>query len=155
MAEIVVSATEVLRAPPEVVFAIFADYHEAHPSVLPRPHFGALVVEHGGTGAGTRFTVQAREGLRMKTYRMEVSEPGPGRELLEQDLDSDLATRFIVEPAEGGRHARVTIRTRWTRRGVRGWVERLLVPRLAGPVFRQELRNVERLALERTAAGGS
>jgi hypothetical protein len=151
MTEIVISETAVLQAAPEAVYAIFADYHEGHPNALPRPPFGALVVERGGTGAGTRFTVTTREGLGMKTYRMDVTEPQPGRVLLESDVDSDLTTTFAVEPADGGA-ARVTITTRYTRGGVRGWLERMLLPRLAGPVFQQEMRNVERLARERSAA---
>lgn len=151
MAEIVIRGTAVLQAPPEVVYGIFADYHEGHPSVLPRPHFGRLVVERGGTGAGTRFTVEAREGLKMRTYRMDVSEPEPGRLLVEKDVGSDLVTHFRVEPADGGT-SRVTITTRYTRGGVRGWLESMLLPTLAGPVFQQELRNVERLAQQRSAA---
>ncbi len=150
MAEIVIRGTAVVQAPPQVVYGIFADYHDGHPHVLPRPHFGRLVVERGGTGAGTRFTVQAREGMKMRTYRMDVTEPEPGRLLVETDVDSDLSTHFLVEPADGGA-ARVTITTRYTRPGVRGWLESRLLPGLAGPVFRQELRNVERLARERSA----
>jgi Polyketide cyclase / dehydrase and lipid transport len=149
VAEVIVSQSAVLDAAPEVVHTIFADYHVAHPSVLPRPHFGKLVVERGGTGAGTRFTVETRQGLGMRTYRMDVSEPRPGV-IVETDVDSDLATTFTVEPAEGGR-TRVTITTRWTRGGVRGWIEQKLFPRLAAPIYQQELRNVERLARERSA----
>jgi hypothetical protein len=154
MAEIVVSETAVLQAAPDVVYAIFTDYHDAHPRVLPRPHFGALVVEQGGTGAGTRFRVDVRQGLGMKTYRMDVTEPQPGRVLLESDVDSDLTTTFTVEPAEGVA-SRVTITTRWTRGGFQGFVERMLAARVAGPIYRQELRNVERLARERSAAPAS
>lgn len=146
MAEIIISETAVMQAAPDVVYSIFADYHEAHPSVLPRPHFGALVVERGGTGAGTRFRVE----VGRKTYRMDVTEPQPGRVLLESDLDSDLTTTFAVEPAGGG--SRVTITTRWTQGGLQGWLMRTLGPRLARPIYREELRNVERLARERSAA---
>lgn len=150
MAEIIISETAQMQAAPEIVYGIFADYHEAHPSVLPRPHFGTLVVERGGTGAGTRFRVDVRQGMGRKTYRMDVTEPRPGHELLESDLDSDLTTTFTVEPAGGG--SRVTITTRWTQGGVQGWLMRTLGPRLARPIYREELRNVERLARERAAA---
>lgn len=155
MAEVIVGETAVVQAPPEVVYGIFADYMDAHPSVLPRPHFGELVVERGGRGAGTIFRVDVRQGTGRKTYRMEVSEPRPGRLLVETDLDSDLTTHFAVEPMDGGRSARVTITTRWTRGGLQGWLERLLLPALARPIYRQELRNVERLARERSAAPAS
>jgi Polyketide cyclase / dehydrase and lipid transport len=152
MPEIVISASAAVQAAPQVVYGIFADYHEAHPSVLPRPHFGELVVERGGTGAGTLFTVQMRQPGGMRTLRMEVSEPQPGRVLVETDLDSDLVTTFTVEPVDGGRRARVTITTRWTRGGIRGALERLVLPPLARPIFLQEIRNVERLARERAEA---
>jgi hypothetical protein len=150
VAEIIISETAVMQAAPEVVYGIFADYHEAHPGVLPRPHFGALVVERGGTGAGTRFRVDIRQGRGRKTYRMDVTEPQPGRVLVESDLDSDLTTTFTVEPADGG--SRVTITTRFTQGGPGGWLMRTFGPRLARPIYREELRNVERLARERSPA---
>lgn len=146
------SATVDVQAAPQAVYAIFTDYRDAHPRALPRPHFGALVVERGGTGAGTVFTVEVRQGLGMRTLRMEASEPHPGRVLVEKHLDSDLFTTFTVEPLDGGRQARVTITTRYTRGGVQGFLERLLLPPLAAGVLRQEIRNVERLARERSAA---
>lgn len=152
MAEIIVTATAVVRAPPPVVYGIFIDYHDAHPRVLPRHAFGALVVEQGGTGAGTVFAVELRQGPRTRTLRMRVTEPQPGRVLMESDVDSDMVTTFTVEPADGGRESRVTIATRWTRGGVAGLLERLIAPPLMRPVFRAELRNVEQLARERSGA---
>lgn len=152
MAQIIVSASAVVRAAPEVVYRIFADYHDAHPRVLPKNAFGALVVEQGGTGAGTVFTVELRQGPRTKVLRMRVTEPQPGRVLMESDLDSDMVTTFTVEPADGGRDSRVTITTRWTRGGVAGMLERLAVPPFMRPVFRAEIRNVEQLARELSAA---
>jgi hypothetical protein len=151
MAEVVLSASAVLKAAPEVVYAIFTDYRDAHPRVLPRPAFGELVVEKGGTGAGTVFRVDTQQMFGRKTLRMEASEPQPGRLLVESDLGSDLRTHFGVEPMDGGRSARVTITTRYTRPGVLGWLERALLPPLAARIFREELRNVERLARERSA----
>ncbi len=152
MAEIIVSATALVQAAPEVVYGIFTDYHDAHPRVLPRKAFGALVVERGGTGAGTVFTVELRQGPRTKLLRMEVTEPQPGRVLMEKDVDSDMVTTFTVEPADGGRDSRVTITTRWTRAGIAGLVERLVAPPLMRPVFLTEIRNVEQLARERAGA---
>lgn len=147
MAEIIISATAVMRAAPEIVYGIFADYHEAHPSVLPRPHFGTLVVERGGTGAGTRFTIDIRQMRGRRTFRMDVTEPRPGRLLVETDLDSDLTTSFAVEPEGGG--SRVTITTRFTQGGLGGWLMKTFGPRLARTIYDEELRNVERLANER------
>lgn len=155
MAEIIVSASAPVQAPPAVVYGILADYRDGHPHILPRPHFGALVVESGGRGAGTVFTVQARQGMKMHTFRMAVTEPEPGRVLVETDQDprSDLVSTFIVDPAEGG-HSRVTITTRWTRGGVRGFLESLLLPRLAAPIYRKEIANLEALARQRAGTAG-
>lgn len=152
MAEIIASVTELVRAAPHVVWDIFTDYHDAHDRVLPRPAFGKMVVERGGRGAGTVFTIELREGARTRTMRMDVTEPQPARVLMESDRDSDLVTTFTVEPSDGGRHSRVTITTRWTRGGLRGFLERMFGPPLMRPVFRAELRNVEKLARERAAA---
>ena len=150
MAEIIISASETVQAPPSVAYRILADYVDGHPHILPRPPFGALVVESGGRGAGTVFTVQSRQGMKMITYRMSVTEPEPGRVLVETDQDpkSDLVSTFTVDAAPGG-HSRVTITSRWTRAGVQGLIERLLIAPLAVPIYRKEIANLERLARER------
>jgi len=152
MHTIVIAATAALSVPPQVAYGILIDYREGHPSILPRPHFGELSVESGGTGAGTVFRVQTRQATGMRTIRMRVTEPQPGRVLVESDLDSDLVTTFTVDPVDGGNGCRVTIETRWTRRGVRGWMERMLLPLLARPVFLRELKNLEALGRERMTA---
>ncbi|HEX8394948.1 MAG TPA: SRPBCC family protein [Longimicrobium sp.] len=152
MARIDVSVTEPVDAPAEIAYGILTDYREAHPSILPRSNFGALVVEEGGRGAGTLFTVPIKEGPRMRTLRMRASEPEPGRVLMERDVDSDLVTTFTVDPVEGGARCTVTIRTAWTRGGLRGLVEGFAAPRLMPPVFRAEIRNLEALARRMAAA---
>ncbi|HEX6368157.1 MAG TPA: SRPBCC family protein [Longimicrobium sp.] len=153
MAQVTISESAVVHAPPATVYGVLSDYREGHPAILPRPPFGELAVESGGTGAGTVFRVQTRQGLAMRTFRMAVTEPEPGRLLVETDTESDLVSTFRVEPVEGG-HSRVTITTRWTRGGVQGFVERLLLPTLAGPIYRKEIANLERVALQRSAGAG-
>lgn len=151
MAQITIRASAVMQAPPAAVYGVLADYHEGHPGILPRPPFGKLVVESGGTGAGTVFRVTTRRGLGMITYRMAVTEPEPGRLLVETDRDSDLVSTFRVEPAQGG-HSRVTITTKYTRGGIAGWLESVLLPTLAGPIYRKEIANLERVARARSGA---
>jgi hypothetical protein len=151
MQTVVIAASATISVPPQVAYGILIDYREGHPSILPRPHFGDLVVESGGTGAGTVFRVQTRQARGMQTLRMRATEPQPGRVLVESDLDSDLVTTFTVDPVDGGNGCRVTIETRWMRGGVRGWVERLLLPPLARPIFLREIRNLEALGRERMA----
>jgi hypothetical protein len=152
MHTIVIAASAILSVPPQVAYGILIDYRDGHPSILPRPHFGELSVESGGTGEGTVFRVQTRQATGMQTLRMRATEPQPGRVLVENDLDSDLVTTFTVDPVDGGKGCRVTIETRWTRGGVRGWMERVLLPPLARPVFLREIRNLEALGRERMTA---
>lgn len=135
-----------MDAPARIAYVILTDYREAHPGILPRSNLGALVVEEGGLGAGTLFTVAIKEGPRMRTLRMRASEPEPGRVLMESDVDSDLVTTFTVDPRDGGARCEVTIRTAWTRGGLRGMIEAFAGPRLMPPVFREEIRNLEALA---------
>ncbi|HEX2078924.1 MAG TPA: SRPBCC family protein [Longimicrobium sp.] len=149
MSTITISASALVHAAPEVAYGILADYRDGHPHILPRPPFGELTVESGGAGAGTVFRVQSREGFGMRTYHMTVSEPEPGRLLVESDLESDLVSTFRVEPVDGGRQSRVTITTTYTRGGVRGWLESVLLPRLAGPIYQKEIANLDRFARER------
>lgn len=151
MAQVTIRTSAVIHASPAAAYGVLSDYHEGHPSILPRPPFGELVVESGGTGAGTVFRVTTREGMKMKTYRMSVTEPEPGRLLMESDMDSGLVSTFRVEPVDGG-NARVTITTRYTRAGMQGWLESVLLPVLAGPIYRKEIANLERVARQRTPA---
>jgi hypothetical protein len=145
------SATALVDAPPPAVYAVLADYREGHPSILPPASFSDLVVEQGGTGEGTviRFTV--RVGGTARRVRAAVTEPQPGRVLHETDLDTGSVTCFLVEPAAGGR-SRVTFETTWSTPGIRGWIERLMAPRLLERVYSEELRNLEAVARSTHAA---
>src|ERR671931_638587 len=100
MAKINVSAERTIDAPAATVYGYIADMREHHPRFLP-PAFSDFEVEQGGVGAGTitRFKVSA--GGRSREYRMEVSEPEPGRVLAESDTGSSLVTTFTVTPADG------------------------------------------------------
>jgi hypothetical protein len=139
------AASAVIDAPPQKVYAIIADYHNGHPRILPPKYFSGLEVQRGGVGAGTviRFRMHAFGATR--TMRGEVTEPEPGRVLVEAYPESGEVTTFTVEPADGGR-ASVTITTEWTARGCTGWVHRLLAPPLLRRVYAEELRNLARVA---------
>src|SRR5437588_10439379 len=97
MGTIHVSAQRSVEAQADVVYGYLADMREHHPRFLP-PAFSDFQVETGGVGAGTitRFNVTA--GGRSRSYRMEVSEPEPGRVLRESDTSSSLVTTFTVAP---------------------------------------------------------
>src|SRR4026209_2900642 len=49
-----ITATELLKAPADVVYRVLADYREHHPRILPAV-FSNFVVHERGFGAGTRM----------------------------------------------------------------------------------------------------
>jgi len=116
------------------------DYREEHPLILPSRTFRALEIETGGIGAGTRLRVTMRLAGASRTIRMVVSEPEPGRVLVEADVDGASVTTFTVDPAGDGTTTRVTIDTDYAvRRGVRGFLEKLITARLLAKIYREEL----------------
>ncbi len=59
-------------------------------------------------------------------YRLVVTEPEPGRVLLEEDVSEDVVAKFPVGPLNGGDKYRVTIpNTARTSPGIRGVLEKL------------------------------
>src|SRR4051812_45931196 len=140
MAEIVVSAQLLIRAPADDVYGYLADYRQHHPNILP-PAISGFVLEEGGVGAGTVFRVNVTAGGRIRSYHMDVSEPEPGRVLVESDRDSTLTTTFTVIPDAQG--ALTRIETRWQgARGIGGFFEGLFAPRVASRIYLEELRRL-------------
>jgi len=143
MSTVNVSVSAIINAPATKVYPILADYRNHHPHILPKAYFTGLEVEEGGTGEGTVF----RAGLKMmgqeQSFRMRVTEPEPGRVLAETDLDTDLVTKFIVEP-RGNDQSEVTFDTTFQPRpGLKGWLERLIVPGYLRRVYRVELQQLD------------
>jgi len=134
-----VSESSIVAAPAAVVYGILADYRDGHPSILPRRYFDGLEVETGGLGAGTRIRFRMRAFGAVRSVRADVTEPIPGRELVETDVTTGAATRFLVEPVSDGRASRVTFETSWRRGGLGGWAERCLAPGYLRRVYRAEL----------------
>ena len=66
-----------------------------------------------GVGAGTVIRVDMRVLGRPQTFRAVVTEPEPGRVLVETN-DNGYVTTFTVEPRAEGQHAYVTIATEMT-----------------------------------------
>jgi hypothetical protein len=145
----VVTATARLNASPRRVYDTIANYHTGHPRILPK-QFSGLAVERGGIGAGTVIRFQVRVLGRTYTYRAEITEPEPGRVLVERNvLGSDSVTTFVVEPGGHANEAVTTIRTEMTvRRGLAGAIERFLTPRLLRPMYDEELRRLEAAAAD-------
>lgn len=129
-----------IAAPAAKVYDVFADYREAHPKVLPPSFFVGLSVEEGGYGAGTVVVVQGRFAGRIRAIRGIVTEPEPGRRLVESYPDERMVTSFVVDPDPGEDACRVTISTVFARRsGPLGWIERAIVRRLLRRVYTEEL----------------
>jgi len=144
-----VAATATMPAPAERVYGIISDYRAGHPRILPEPYFSNLRVDEGGTGAGTRFHFDVRAFGRVQTLHSEVTEPVPGRELVERYPATGVVTTFRVEPQPGG-GSRVTIESAMPRRsGVLGTLERLVMSRFLPRLFTEELRRLSRVAGER------
>lgn len=152
MSTIRAQAAHDIDARPETVYSVLADYRVGHPAILPKAYFKELQVEAGGRGAGTviRFTMQVLGTER--AFRAVISEPVPGRVLVEQDDAAGVKTTFTVDPLDGGKRARVTITTE-TRasRGFQGLVERLVSPPVLRGIYRQELAQLEEYVKETTA----
>jgi hypothetical protein len=145
-----ISVTKTILAPSEHVYAIIADYHKGHPSILP-PQFTSMAVERGGVGAGTIIRFTMRLLGRTQRFRAAVTEPEPGRVLLETYLETDgMVTSFIVDPEPASGRSQVTISTSLkVRGGILGKIERFLSTKLLYPIY---VRELELLALRATAA---
>ena len=145
MAPITVSAERVIDASAATVYGFLADMREHHPRFLP-PAFSDFQVESGGVGAGTisRFTVTA--GGRSRQYRMVVTEPDPGRVIVESDTTSSMVTTTTVTP-RGDTSSLVRMSTTWAGAGgISGFFERLFAPRVMRGIYADELERLNAYA---------
>src|ERR1044071_10169368 len=111
-----VKALAHVDAPADGVYNIIADYRNAHPHILPKQYFGWLEGEQGGRGEGTVIRFQMRVLGQTRVMRATVTEPEPGRVLVETDTGGDgPVTSFLVEPEGSG--SRVTFSTEMTSAG--------------------------------------
>src|SRR5687767_5892403 len=114
MAKLDVESSSVIDASPEQVYELISDYQTGHQRILPKKYFPEMTVESGGKGAGTVIRVKSKMGGQERNMRMEVSEPEPGRVIVEKDTASDMTTTFTITPHGGGEKSNVSIRTEWT-----------------------------------------
>ena len=143
----IVSASATIPARRERVYSLIADYNDGHPRILPK-QFMSLVVEQGGVGAGTIIRFQMRVFGKKQTFRAAITEPEPGRVLVETDLDTTGAvTTFTVNPGSAPADSHVTISTELrVRSGFLGKIEKTLLTLLLRPTYVQELENLARVA---------
>ena len=140
-------ATRRIAAPAETIYGIIADYRNGHRHILPK-QFHSLVVEQGGIGASTIIRCQMRTYGRTQVFRAVITEPRPGRELMETNLDGvNSVTTFLVEPVAGTNETDVTITTDLkVRNGWPGRLEGYLSHRLLYPMYLDELELLDIVA---------
>ena len=139
-------AERVIDAPAEVVYHLISDYGEHHtdaPKGFLPDQFSGMVVERGGVGDGTVVRFTSRLGGRPQTMTASITEPEPGRVLLE--TSPGVQTTFTVQP-EGLQRARVRFDTVLEAGGLMGLMMRLLAPGMLRPVYAQEMERLERHA---------
>jgi hypothetical protein len=133
-----VTATAVVPASAAIVYGIIADYRRGHPSILPPKYFEDLIVESGGYGEGTRIRFTMRSFGTRHVSHARITEPEPGRVLVETDDQTGTVTTFLVEGVTAS-STRVTFVTDYHARGLRGRIEVLLVPGYLKKVYAEEL----------------
>ena len=149
MAAVRVVAERAMDAPADVVYQCIANYQEHHrPGGFLPPAFSDFRVERGGVGAGTVISFKMTLGGRTRGMTATVSEPEPGRVLVESG--QGVTTTFSVQPEGAG--CRVRFDTLLEARGLEGILTRLFAPRLLQPVYQDELRRLEAYAQEQARA---
>lgn len=142
-----VQASASIDAPAASVYRLVADYRDGHTRIVPPKYFSDLRVESGsGWGAGTVITYRMRALGSTTNARAAVTEPQPGRVLVESDAGNQTLTTFVVDP-QGERGSRLTISTTLpTHSGIRGWLERRFIRYYLGRVYAAELALVAEVA---------
>ncbi|HEX3829731.1 MAG TPA: SRPBCC family protein [Sporichthyaceae bacterium] len=149
MGQVTASAHATIAAPADVTFGLIADAAQ-RPKFVP-DSFSGFEVLSGGVGAGTvhKFDFQA-PSRPVRSYVMEVSEPEPGKVLVETDRNSSLVTRFTVTPQ--GQQCQVEITTTWKGAGgIGGFFEKTFAPKALRGIYADELTRLD--AYARTVAG--
>lgn len=139
MSSIHAEASAVIDARPETIYNVLRDYRVGHPAILPKPYFHEFKLLKGGFGAGTEYHLTMKVYGRTFTCQQRISEPEPGRVILETDIHTGQFSRFTLDPVEGGK-TRVTITVEQPASpGFAGFMERLMTPSIMRGIFNKEL----------------
>jgi hypothetical protein len=145
MAQIKMNAERLIDAPADVVYHCLADYVRHHnPNGFLPAAFSDMVVEQGGVGEGTVIRFNVTLAGQTRPHRARVTEPQPGRVLVESEDEGNLTTTFSVEPV--GQKSRVRFDTVYEKPGIVGWLERMLAPRMMRGLYADELAKLEQTA---------
>ena len=134
-----VSASGYVDAAASKVYLVIADYRRHHPHIVPPEYFEGVDVLEGGVGAGTRTRVRMSVLGKKRAFEQVVTEPEPGRVLMETNTDGSAVSTFTVEDA-GHDESYVTIATELPRQaGLPGLVERMAVRLLFPRIYNKEI----------------
>jgi hypothetical protein len=148
-----ISASRRIGAPADVSYGIIADYRSGHPHIIPPQYFRNLRVERGGVGAGTVIRFELHAFGKVNPTLAEVTEPLPGRVLVETYPEAGIHTTFTVAPVEGDHASDVTIITEMkSRGGLLGIIERTMTRSFFRKVFVKELALLDAVARQRSAS---
>jgi Polyketide cyclase / dehydrase and lipid transport len=146
MTKLYVKSERLVNHPTDFVHNLFADFVNHHPKFLP-PQFTELQLEAGGYGAGTVYNFTSLFGGQVRAFKMLVSEPQPGKVMIEHDQLSTLETTFTFTPE--GTRTRITFETVWeSAGGLMGALEAWFAPAMMRRLYQDELNRFERYALE-------
>lgn len=149
MSQIPITASAIIPARADRLYALIADYRNSHARILPKPYFDPPVVEQGGFGEGTVIAFQMRLMGQTRTFHSTITEPDPGRVLAETDAAAGTVTTFTIEPVGDGRQACVTITTRAQMPdGIPGALQGWLTRQLLRPVYKKELAQLAAVAAQ-------
>ena len=142
------SAERVVDAPADVVYRCLADYtHHHRPGGFLPPAFSNQEVLSGGIGDGTVIRLNVSLAGRTNTMTARISEPDPGRKLVEDG--EHVQTTFTVQPEAD--KSRVRFDTVLDGGGLAGLMNKFFGARLLGPVYADELERLERYAQTQVA----
>jgi hypothetical protein len=126
MGQITVEQEGAVGAPAELTYSLLAD--DAHHQKFLPAAFSNFTVVSGGVGAGTVHSFDINAGGRVRSYVMDVSEPEPGRVLMEKDRGS------------------------WQGAGgIGGFFERTFAPKVLRKLYAEELSRLDTYARSRAS----
>ena len=132
----IATATKIINARADTIYNILADYRHGHPSILPRQYFLSMNVEEGGVGAGTVVNFKMRLLGQTQSFHSIITEPQPGRFLVETELESKIPTSFHLVPIGKGDQSQLTITTELEGKNA---VESFIAKWVLQQVYREEL----------------
>jgi uncharacterized protein YndB with AHSA1/START domain len=146
MTKVTASAERTINAPADKIYRYLADM-QLHARFLPAP--STTTNSQGGVGAGRVVSFKIKFAGGVRELRMDVTEPEPGRTLVQTDSgNSGLVTTFTVTPH--GDQALVNMASSFDgESGVAGFVERIIAPRRLHHIYVKELARIDAYARER------